>query len=436
MPTSLSPEAAADIRKLVDDACCKNERQACLLPCATAVVIGKDKIGSPNVVFTHSAQMNSQRATAGSVKNNKSGATQSTSQSDGIHWLASCTKLVTAIACMQLIEQGKLSLDDSEIVEKICPELAAVQVLQDDGSLVDKKRPITLRMLLTHTAGFGYSFLNPKLQRYARQNTPGQTEYDEFSGKIFDLHQPLVNQPGDQFEYGISIDWAGIIIERIAGLKLNDYMQQRIFAPLNIKDVSMFPSPDMKERLIGIWQRGEDGHLAEREYPMQRSLDDELNTLHSGGAGLFGSIREFSKILATLLNDGISPDTGVAILSPATIREMFTNQLPTQPNFARRALPAVKPDLVHPAEELYPLCPSYTPQGWGLSFMISPGITGRCETTAQWSGLSNVFWWCDREKGVAGIVASQVLPFVDPQAAKLWVDVEAKTYEGLLYSSH
>jgi CubicO group peptidase (beta-lactamase class C family) len=247
-------------------------------------------------------------------------------------------------------------------------------------------------------------------------------------------------------------------------------MQQRIFAPLKIKDLSMFPSPDMKERLIGIWQRGEDGQLAGREYPMQRSLDDELEMLHSGGAGLFGSIREFSstfllpgttwchpcfvwsilhyftsltdrrplhlEILATLLNDGISPETGVAILSPATIRGMFANQLPTQPNFARRHLPAVKPDLVHPAEELYPLCPGYTPQGWGLSFMISPGITGRSETTAQWSGLSNVFWWCDREKGLAGIVASQVLPFVDPQAAKLWVDVEAKVYEGLLYGNH
>jgi D-alanyl-D-alanine carboxypeptidase len=151
MPISLSPEAAADIRKLVDNACWANEQQDCLLPCATAVVIGKEKNGSPTEVFTHFARMNSQGAIAGPVENNRSGASQSTSQRDDIHWLASCTKLVTAIACMQLVEQGKLSLDDSGIVEKICPELGAVQVLQDDGSLVDKKRPITLRMLLTHT---------------------------------------------------------------------------------------------------------------------------------------------------------------------------------------------------------------------------------------------------------------------------------------------
>lgn len=110
---------------------------------------------------------------------------------------------------------------------------------------------------------------------------------------------------------------------------------------------------------------------------------------------------------------------------------MFTNQIPEQPHFARRQLPAVKPELVYPVDEPYPPCPPCHPQGWGLSFMISPGITGRSEATGHWSGLSNVFWWCDREEGVAGIVASQVLPFVDPYAAKLWVEVEAKVYEGL-----
>lgn len=110
---------------------------------------------------------------------------------------------------------------------------------------------------------------------------------------------------------------------------------------------------------------------------------------------------------------------------------MFRNQLPQYPNFARQHMPAVKKDLVHPVEELYPLCPTPSPQGWGLTFMISPGLTGRSDTTVHWSGLSNVFWWCDRETGVAGVVASQVLPFPDPNTVKLWVDVEAKVYEGL-----
>ncbi|KAL3449915.1 beta-lactamase/transpeptidase-like protein [Aspergillus insuetus] len=417
MPSTLSPKAAADIRELVDQAC--KDQYACL-PCATVVVVGKGENSAPAELFVHSARMGDQNI-------------QGKPDRDDIHWLASCTKLITGIACMQLVEHGKLRLDDSEMVEKLCPELVDVKVLQDDGSLVEKRRPITLRMLLTHTAGFGYSFLNPKLQAYARQNIVGQAQYDEFSGSVFDFHQPLVNQPGEQFEYGINVDWAGIMVERITGLKLNDYMQQHIFAPLGTENVSMFPSSSMKERLIGLWQRGENGKLARRAYPVQESLNAKsgAHAFHSGGAGLFGSIREFSKTLATLLNDGISPQTGKTLLSPESIREMFTNQIPQHPDFARRHLPAVKPELVNPADELYPLCPPHRAQGWGLTFMLSPGTTGRSNTTAQWSGLSNVFWWCDREKGIAGIVASQELPFVNPQTVKLWADVEAKVYNGL-----
>lgn len=131
-----------------------------------------------------------------------------------------------------------------------------------------------------------------------------------------------------------------------------------------------------------------------------------------------------------LLNNGRSPTTGRQILNPETVEEMFTNQIPHQPDFARRALPAVKPDLTHPAPGFYPLCESL-PQGWGLSFMISPSITGRSDTTVQWSGLSNVFWWCDREKGLGGIVGSQVLPFVDLKVTELWTKVEQRVYEAL-----
>lgn len=132
-----------------------------------------------------------------------------------------------------------------------------------------------------------------------------------------------------------------------------------------------------------------------------------------------------------LLNNGSVPETGQRILSSSSIDQMFTNQLANQPNFARAALPAVKPDLVYKATGLYPLCPPEKPQGWGLSFMITPGITGRSDDTVQWSGLSNIFWWCDRTRGVAGIVGSQVLPFVDPKVAELWVRVEQSLYGAL-----
>ncbi|OGM49591.1 hypothetical protein ABOM_001770 [Aspergillus bombycis] len=420
---SLSPQTIANLRTIIDDAC-SDENAG--LPCATVVVVGKGD-GSPYELFSHST-----RRKGGGHKNGAQDRQLRDSEHD-IYWLASCTKLVTGIACMQLVERGVLRLDDADQVEILCPELKEVCVLQENGTKVEKSRGITLRMLLTHTAGFGYSFLNQKLQSYFLEHGSDIPEYDEFSGHMHDFYQPLVNQPGERFEYGISIDWAGILVERTTGIKLNDYMQQFIFAPLEVHDVSMIPSAHMKERLVGLWYRSAGGRLVPRDYPLNKPLDvkEAAEVFHSGGAGLFGSIQEFSKILVALLNDGRSPETGQQILSPETVKEMFTNQIHQHPDFARQPLPAMKPDLVSPCEELYPLCPSPTPQGWGLTFMISPSVTGRSDTTAHWSGLSNVFWWCDREKGVAGIVASQVLPFVDPETGLLWASVETAVYEGL-----
>jgi len=117
-------------------------------------------------------------------------------------------------------------------------------------------------------------------------------------------------------------------------------------------------------------------------------------------------------MLATLLNDGVSPTTSNRILQADTVQKMFTNQIPEFPNFARNPIPAIKPDLTNPIPELYPQPPEQ-PQGWGLTFMLTihPGATGRGSSTGWWAGLPNLYWWCDRENGVAGIICSQILPF-------------------------
>ncbi|KAF5015813.1 hypothetical protein F66182_12718, partial [Fusarium sp. NRRL 66182] len=137
---------------------------------------------------------------------------------DTVFWLASCTKMITGIACMQLVEQGKLSLDDAQQVETIAPELRDVKVLEGDLKsgfrLVEKQRKITLRMLLNHTAGFGYPFSHHQLTFYSLP-----IGYDEFSGYTPDiLDLPLINQPGQKFDYGVNIDWAGVLVERVTGL--------------------------------------------------------------------------------------------------------------------------------------------------------------------------------------------------------------------------
>lgn len=107
---------------------------------------------------------------------------------------------------------------------------------------------------------------------------------------------------------------------------------------------------------------------------------------------------------------------------------MFKNQIPDFPNFGRQQIPASKPDLTNPLPEIHPV-PGDPPQGWGLTFMLSNGgSTGRSQSTAHWAGLANCFWWCDPEKGIAGMVATQILPFCDANVLNLWASVEAKAY--------
>lgn len=135
-----------------------------------------------------------------------------------------------------------------------------------------------------------------------------------------------------------------------------------------------------------------------------------------------------AEILATLLNDGTSPITGQQLLRKETVDEMFENQIREFPTFASQGMAAAKPDITYVIPHLYP---SETPQGWGLTFMITGGATGRSNSTGHWAGLPNLWWWCDREKGVAGLVCCQLLPFGDPQVLGLWLDVETAVYKSL-----
>lgn len=132
-----------------------------------------------------------------------------------------------------------------------------------------------------------------------------------------------------------------------------------------------------------------------------------------------------------LLNDGTCPRTGSTLLRKETVDEMFTNQIPQFPNYSRQGIPAAKPDLTNPLPELYPV-PGDPPQGWGLTFMLSNGgATGRSNGTVHWAGLPNLWWWADREKGVAGIICTQILPFADAKVLALWGAVEAEVYKAV-----
>ncbi|KAF6829276.1 beta-lactamase [Colletotrichum plurivorum] len=355
---------------------------------------------------------------------------------ENVFWIASCTKMVAGIACMQLVEQGVLKLDDSDHLEKLCPELADIKVLNAEGKLEEKKRGITLRMLLTHTAGFAYTFFNNRLREWSLP-----AGVDEFSGSIRDMMAPLIFQPGEGWEYGTGIDWAGIALERATNTTLNAYIQENICQPLGLKNVNMFPTPSMKENLAFMHYKRPDGTVIPRDHPLHRPLivqtDEEITScFNSGGAGLFAKPQEYAskkhvprKILAVLLNDGTCPITKSQILKKETVDEMFKNQVPQHSDFNTYGLEDSKPEL---SNKIPMLKPSTAPQGWGLTFMLSSGLaTGVPDGSADWAGLPNLFWWCDRKNGVAGMVCSQILPFGDPAVLGLMADVQTAVYKGL-----
>ncbi|QDS77404.1 hypothetical protein FKW77_006281 [Venturia effusa] len=406
-----SPTALDTLRQSVDVACSDPQKG---IPGSTVVVVGRDG----KELFAHCA--------------GKRGVSSDEPMTqDNIYWIASCTKIIVGMACMQLVEKGILALDDSKQLEGLCPELIDVKVLQNDGTLVEKKRGLTLRMLLNHTAGFGYTFFNEKLRDYSFP-----VGYDEFSGSMFDMMQPLVNQPGERWEYGINIDWAGIALERATHTSLNEYLHTNIFQPLELTDISMFPTKSMKSKLAYMNHRSPDGSLISRDHLLRRPLvvgnEQEISScFNSGGAGCFAKPQDYCQILATLLNNGLSPTTGARILAEATVDEMFRNQIPEFPNFGSQNIPAAKPDLTNEIPAIYPV-EGNPPQGWGLTMMLTNGgSTGRSKSTGFWTGLPNLWWWCDREKGVAGIICTQILPFADAKVLELWVDIESQVYAAL-----
>lgn len=353
-------------------------------------------------------------------------------------YIASCTKFLVAISCMQLVEQGKIGLDDAQALYKVIPELEKKQVFDfEKGELRDRKGDITLRKLLAHTAGFGYSFFDPRIGMYEQKTGKDLKEWygDE---KVF-LDQPLVNDPDTIWEYGINIDYAGLVVERISGLKLGQYVTKNICEPLGLKNITFFPNAEQKKNIMTMLQRKPDGTLTPREHLYKVALEcseaDQSKIFNSGGAGSFARPSEYVQVLAAILNDGVGAKTGNRILKKETIDQMWENQIPQFPNFARAgpdAPPPADTTLANPTPEFYPQ-EGNPPQGWGISMFltIAPGATGRGANTGWWAGISNQFWWCDREKGVAGMICGQVLPFGDMNVLGQWFACEGAVYAGL-----
>jgi CubicO group peptidase (beta-lactamase class C family) len=334
---------------------------------------------------------------------------------DSVFWIASMTKAVTCTAAMQMVEQGRLTLDDP--IGGVLPELGSPRVLTGFDRAGRPKyraarRPITLRHLLTHTAGFCYPIWNAQLDRYMKATGHPSTA----TGLKRSLELPLMFDPGDRWEYGINIDWAGLAVERVSGRKLGAYFDEYIFSPLGMTSTGFKLTPSQRARLVKVHARQPDGSLKPIDFEIKQDPEFE-----AGGGGLYSTAGDYLKFCRMFLNGGRSA-AGQPVLRPETVAIMGTNQMG---DLNVRPLPTHAPDLSADAE----FFPGIVKK-WSTAFMLNTeqAPTGRSAGSMAWAGLANTFFWIDPARKVTGVILMQILPFVEPQALDTFTKFETQTY--------
>ncbi|MNB79681.1 Esterase EstB [compost metagenome] len=337
---------------------------------------------------------------------------------DSVFAMFSTTKAITATAVLQLFEEGRLDLDaPARNYVPMIGELKVLEGFDSDGTprLRAPRKHITTRMLLLHTAGLGYEFFNENYNRLAQE----QGQPSIISGSLAALQTPLLFEPGEQWEYGSNMDWAGLVVEAITGKRLGEVMQQRIFEPLGMTDTAFTMTPSMLQRRASLHQRAEDGSLS----ALEDFILPQAPEVHMGGHGLYSTVKDYCQFIRAWLNDG-QGDHG-RILKPETIRFAEKNGLE---NLKVKALPGVIPSLTNTAE-FFP----GMPKSWAMSFMINDqdAPTGRPAGSLAWAGLANLFYWIDRKNGIGGFWATQILPFADSVSVNAYLDFETAAYRYL-----
>jgi CubicO group peptidase (beta-lactamase class C family) len=336
---------------------------------------------------------------------------------DSVLWYASMTKALVGTAAMQLVERGHADLD--EPIARILPGLASPRVLEGYSPsgqpiLRPAKRPITLRHLLTHTSGFGYDIWNADIGRYMKENNIPLL----VDSRIASLHQPLAADPGERWEYGISIDWVGQFVEAASGQRMEEYFRDHLFGPLGMNDTGFIIGPERRKRLARVHQRHPDGRLE----PINHEIEQQPE-FYMGGGGLYGTAGDYTTYIQMMLNEGRSRD-GVQVLKPETVKLMGENSIG---DIKAGVLTSVLPTLANHTD-FFP----GMDQKWGLSFLINmeDAPEGRSAGSMTWAGLANTYFWIDPKQKIGGVIMSQILPFGDPIMLRLYNEFERAIYEG------
>jgi methyl acetate hydrolase len=336
---------------------------------------------------------------------------------DSVFWIASMTKAITAAAGMQLVEQGKLSLEAP--IGKLLPDLASPQVLEGFGAdgapkLRPAKNPITLRHLMTHTAGFAYDMWNGDMVQYLEKTgTPGITTCQNAA-----LKTPLMTDPGTRWEYGTNIDFVGKAVEAVSGQRLDAYLHDHMFAPLGMTDTAFRIGDAQRKRLVAMHNRNPDGSLTPIPFELEQNPE-----FFMGGGGLYGTAGDYVKFTQMILNKG--KGNGNQLLKPETVAAMSQNHIGDITMGKMTSAVAFATNDV----DLYP----NMDKKWGLSFMINTAKTpeGRSPGSLAWAGLANTYFWIDPTRNVAGVILMQLLPFVDAKCIEAFSGFERGVYAGL-----
>ena len=335
---------------------------------------------------------------------------------DTVFRVASMVKVITSVAALQLVEQNKLSLDAP--VPDIEPAIGSPQVL--DGfdakglpQLRPARRPITLRHLLTHTSGFAYRLWDAKAVQYARS-----IELLPKAQRKLAPSTPLMFDPGVRWQYGTSIDWVGRVVEAISGESLDVYFRKHILDPLGMNDTAFVIAPQQREREASVHRRGPGGALTAE--PMEQNSPRQS---FSGGGGIYSTAPDYLTLIRALLGGGALD--GVRILRPETVVLMGQNQIgEIDVGVLKTTVPALSNDV--------DLCPGVT-RKWGFGHMITmQAVTGgRSAGSLTWGGLLNTYYWIDPGRRVAAVFMTQVLPFADVRALRLYRQFERGIYAAL-----
>lgn len=336
---------------------------------------------------------------------------------DTVFAIFSTTKAIAGTTALQCVEEGLLDLDAP--ARDYVPAIGKLQVLDGFDSagkpmLRAPKSDVTTRQLMLHTGGFGYDFFNEKYRRMAEEH--GQPSIVAATRAA--IETPLLFDPGEKWEYGSNIDWVGQVVEAIRGKRLGEVMRERIFAQLGMQEIAFTRTPSMKERSATIHARTADGGLS----PMDGFELPDNPEVDMGGHGLYATIPEYMKFIRMWLNDGDGPNGRV--LKPETVAWAVKNGL--QEHQKVGMLPGVIASLSNDAEFFPGLKKS-----WSYTFMVNDeeAPTGRPAGAIGWAGLANSFYWIDRQNGVGGYWATQILPFGDPVSFGGYLDFETAVYQ-------